>query len=719
MEKLRGILRQVWGFDSFRPLQEEAIASVLEGRDSVVVLPTGGGKSLCYQAPALAMDGLAVVVSPLISLMKDQVDALTDNGVPAACVNSTLSVEERLKVAGEVRSGRLKLLYLSPERLMTERTLQFLQDIPLSFFAIDEAHCISDWGHDFRPEYRMLSRLKELFPNVAVHAYTATATEVVRQDIARELRLKEAKILVGSFDRPNLMYRVIRRGDLLAQIRDVIDRHPDESGIIYCIRRVDTEGLAANLTELGISALPYHAGMSDEDRRRNQEEFQSDKVKVIVATVAFGMGIDKSDVRYVIHAGAPKSLESYQQESGRAGRDGLEAECCLFHSGADFMTWRRLQSNLAPEPYRVAMQVLGGMEAYVSAAQCRHRALVEYFGQLLESENCGACDVCLGEIDLVADAIIISQKIMSCVLRLNQAFGGGYTADVLTGSGEQRIVENGHEKLSTWGLLADHDKKSVRAWIDQLVAQGFLEKVGEYGTLAVTPEGRRLLKGEGDVKLLKPAPSRAKRETKVAAASWDGVDRGLFEHLRALRRAKADARGLPPFVIFGDATLRDLARRRPSSHAALLRIHGIGAKKAADYGADFLEAIVEYCRNNGLTMDAAGLAREETEERSISGAKGRAFALFAEGKSLAEVSAAVQRAPSTTFDYLMHFIVIQGIADPSHWLNKDTFARIRASAKKIGGERLKPIFNDLGESVSYDEIKIALACIRNEPPKSN
>src|SRR5947207_2593515 len=336
--------------------------SVLVGRDSVVVLPTGGGKSLCFQAPALAMEGLAVVISPLISLMKDQVDALADSGVPAACVNSSLSQDDKRRVADEIRSGRLKLLYLSPERLMTERTLQFLRQTPVSFFAIDEAHCISDWGHDFRPEYRMLKALKETFPAIGVHAYTATATERVRHDIARELRLQEPEILVGSFDRPNLVYRVARRTDLLRQVREVIDRHPDDSGIIYCIRRADVDNLTASLVESGLSALPYHAGLDDDTRRQNQDDFIKDRARIIVATVAFGMGIDKSDVRYVVHAGAPKSLEHYQQESGRAGRDGLEAECCLFHTGADFQTWRKVQAELPLPAHQIALHVLEGIE---------------------------------------------------------------------------------------------------------------------------------------------------------------------------------------------------------------------------------------------------------------------------------------------------------------------------------------------------------------------
>ncbi len=719
MQQLQGILRKYWGYDSFRPLQAEAMECVLHGRDSVVVLPTGGGKSLCFQAPALAMDGLAVVVSPLISLMKDQVDALVDSGVPAACVNSTLSPAERRRVAEDIRGGRLKLLYLSPEKLMTERTLQFLQETPVSFFAIDEAHCISDWGHDFRPEYRMLRQLKETFPHLGVHAYTATATETVRRDIARELRLASPAMLVGSFDRPNLQYRVQRRSDLGRQIAEIIGRHPNDSGIIYCIRRKDVESLCVSLQEAGLSALPYHAGLDDDVRRRNQDEFASDRAKIIVATIAFGMGIDKSDVRYVIHAGAPKSLEAYQQESGRAGRDGLEAECCLLHSGSDFAAWRRLQAELPPAAYQVAMQVLAGIEKFCTAAVCRHRAIVEYFGQAYHGENCRACDVCLGEVALVEDPLVIGQKILSCVLRLNQAFGGDYTSQVLTGSRDQRILDNRHEQLSTWGLLSEHGKKNVREWIEQLAAQGFLHKAGEYQVLTVTPAGRRLLKGEVAPRLLRPA--ERKQAAAAATPSWEGVDRGLFEVLRELRQRKAAERGLAPFVLFGEATLRELARCRPTSLARFSSIHGVGEKKAADYGPEFRQAIADYCREHNVPTDVFGSSQAADvtaalADASVSGAKRRAFHLFEQGKSIDEAMELLGRARSTTTEYLAQWIAGQGISDASPWIDGELFGRIAAAAKRVGASRLTPLFEALGGQVPYDTIRIALACLRNAPP---
>jgi ATP-dependent DNA helicase RecQ len=722
VESLETILRRVWGYDQFRPLQAEAMQCVLAGRDSVVVLPTGGGKSLCFQAPALAMPGLAVVVSPLISLMKDQVDTLVDNGVAAASVNSTLDASERREIAERIRREELKLLYLSPERLMTPRTLDFLRTINISFFAVDEAHCISDWGHDFRPEYRMLRQLKELFPQVGVHGYTATATERVRHDIARELQLREPEILVGSFDRPNLIYRIERRGDLVRQVREVIDRHRDDSGIIYCIRRADVESLAANLAAAGYAALPYHAGLDDQVRRNNQDDFLNDRVRIIVATVAFGMGIDKSDVRYVIHTGAPKSLEQFQQESGRAGRDGLEAECCLFYTGGDFGIWRKMQSELPPEAYKVALQVLRGIEDFCGGVTCRHRAIVEYFGQTFESENCQACDVCLSEIDVIDDPLVIGKKILSSVLRQGEAYGAEYTALVLTGSREQRILDSGHDQLSTWGLLKDEGKRAVRDWIEQLTGQGFLERAGDdakFQVLKVTTAGRRLLRGEVAPRLLKPQV-KEKREGRVSTVSWEGVDRGLFEVLRAWRRKRAEARGLPPFVVFSDATLRSLARHRPSTPERLLDVHGIGQAKAADYGAEVLEKIAEYCRPNGLPRDVFDVPpprrQPATSDVSGSAAKHEAMRLFRQGRSVADVCQAVGRSRSTVSDYLAEMIVAEEISDPTFWIDAHSFARIRAAAARCGLDRLKPLYEALEGTVTYEDLRIAAACLRNAPP---
>ena len=604
--RLRQVIRQYWGFDGLLPLQAEAMSCVIDGRDSVVVLPTGGGKSLCFQAPALCLEGIAIVISPLISLMKDQVDALRNCGVAAAFANSTLSQAERLQVADDVRAGRLRLLYLAPERLLMQNTLEFLKTARVSLIAIDEAHCISSWGHDFRPEYRGLGVLKEAFPDVGIHAYTATASEKVRQDIAEQLHLTEPDILVGSFDRPNLVYKVQRRHDRLKQVRDVLDRHPGESGIVYCISRKQVDQMAAALTKSGYRVLPYHAGLTDEDRHRNQEAFVEEKVDTIVATVAFGMGIDKSNVRYVVHAGMPKSLEHYQQESGRAGRDGLEAECCLFYSGQDYRIWKKIIEDSELEAREGALCSLAAMMTFCTSVTCRHRAIVEYFGQQLETTSCNACDVCLGQLDLVEDSLIVGQKILSCVVRLRENFGGDYTAKVLSGSQDQRILQRGHDQLSTWSLLKDENLRTIRDWIEQLVSQHFLEKVGEYNVLQVTSEGRRLLSGDVTPRLLRPAKAaKAARaaKPKAAAESWDGVDRGLFDELRRLRTEKAIDQGIPAYIVFGDAALRDMARRRPSTLESFRQVHGVGDKKMTDYGQEFVERIVDYCRTKEVATD--------------------------------------------------------------------------------------------------------------------
>jgi len=425
MQQLQGLLKKHWGYDTFRPLQEEAMAAVMAHRDSVVVLPTGGGKSLCFQIPAMALPGLAVVVSPLISLMKDQVDALTGCGVPAAFINSTQSTAERRATLDRLRKGELKLLYVAPERLTADGFLDFLKESAVSFFAVDEAHCISMWGHDFRKDYRELKILKTAFPNLAVHGYTATATEQVRSDIARQLTLRDPAVLVGAFDRPNLIYRVDRRTrGGWDQIRALVDRHRSESGIIYCISRNKVDDLSAALVQSGYRALPYHAGMEDADRKKNQEAFLHEKVEIIVATVAFGMGIDKSNVRYVLHAGVPKSIEHYQQESGRAGRDGLEAECVLLFSLGDLSVWRRLLKDMPAEAHATAMKKLAQIGDYCTDVTCRHKALVNYFGQEFSKSSCGACDVCLDETDSLpdsvpdslSDSLVTAQKILSCVV---------------------------------------------------------------------------------------------------------------------------------------------------------------------------------------------------------------------------------------------------------------------------------------------------------------
>ena len=606
MTALHEAIARYWGYTTFRPLQLEAMDAVLADRDSLVVLPTGGGKSLCFQAPALVRPGLALIVSPLIALMKDQVDTLVGNGVPAGLYNSSLAADEKATVVTGLREGRYRLLYVSPERLVGEggdAFLALLSSCQISFVAVDEAHCVSQWGHDFRPEYRQLGRLRQRLPGVSLHAYTATATSRVRRDIASALALHDPLEFVGSFDRPNLLYRVLPRAALKQQLLGVLERHRREPGIIYCVSRREVDTLAEWLTGLGTPALPYHAGLSDEDRRHNQDEFLNERVDVIVATVAFGMGIDRSNVRFVVHAGAPRSLEHYQQESGRAGRDGLEAECVLISSAADFMKWR-LMLERSSERSPANDTLLRQMERYATGVGCRHRHLAEYFGDEYPADRtgdqhgCAACDYCLDELETVADPTALARKILSCVARVEQRFGATHVANILRGHTSEQVVARGHERLSTFGLLPDASVTEVRGYIEQLTGLGLLRHAGsEYPVLALTSAGLECLKDEtrcSDLKLARQRPPRkaaTRARSRAEAQSWEGVDRDLFDRLRAVRLEIARARGVPPYVIFHDATLRDMARRRPTSLDALLAVKGVGARKADDLGETFLTAI--------------------------------------------------------------------------------------------------------------------------------
>lgn len=730
---LRDLLRHHWGYDSFLPNQAEAIQAVLDRRDSLVILPTGGGKSMCFQLPALALDGMAVVVSPLLALMKDQVDALVANGISALTLNSAQSADERRRAQQAIRDGQVKLLYVSPERLGAPDMRELLESTPISFFAVDEAHCVSQWGHEFRPDYRNLSRLREWFPDVAMHAFSATATPAVREDITQLLAMRDPLILVGSFDRPNLLYRAAYRKDLLAQVREVLDRHKGEAGIIYCLRRADVDSLCKTLQGLGYRALPYHAGLSAETRRENQEAFSTEKVDLIVATVAFGMGIDRSNVRFVIHTAMPKAIENYQQEAGRAGRDRLDAECVLFYGAADPMAWRNLQGDARNDYDRAAHHKIDEMYRFCRTLTCRHRFLVTYFGQEFEGENCGACDVCLGEHAVLPDSLVMAQKILSCVARVKERFGARYVAEVLKGSRTAKVLQNGHDQLSTYGLLAEHTLPDIGDWIDQLIGLDFLARQGEYQTLRITPAGWAALKGEGSVQLTMPRQVERKASAprgKQAAIVLSDEEQALFEALRVWRRAIAQERAVPPYLILGDATLRELAHHRPASPEALRGIKGIGEVKARDLGPSLLELIERHSQELGLSRLEASpspaLSSEgpaETREAPKAEAsrparpnlqRDEAFAAFREGKSLSEVAELTGRASSTVEGYLLEYLKEAEIQRPEPWISRATFAQVIEAAVRLQAERLKPIFEDLGGRVSYGDIRLALAIRENQ-----
>ncbi|MCA9056270.1 MAG: RecQ family ATP-dependent DNA helicase, partial [Planctomycetaceae bacterium] len=529
------------------------------------------------------------------------------------------------------------------------------------------------------------------------------------------------ELLVGSFDRPNLLYRVERRRKLLGQVTGIIDRHADSAGIIYCLTRKETEQLSSQLNELGYHSRPYHAGLSDEARQTHQEAFIRDEVQVIVATVAFGMGIDKPDVRYVIHTGVPKSIEHYQQETGRAGRDGLEAECWLFFGGQDLKTWDFLISRQPDVVQETSRELLQSMLDFADGLTCRHRALVQYFGQDLPADCGDSCDLCRGEVALADDSLKIGQMILSSIYRQGERFGSEYTALVLTGQTDERIQRNGHHELSTYGLLREHSIQAVQDWVGDLQRQGYLVRTGEYSTLSITDSGRRLLKGDTAPILRAPGGNRtsaARRRRSDDADSWEGVDEGLFELLRNLRTDRARERGVPPYVIFGDAALRDMARRRPSTPAGFLEVRGVGQKKCDDYGADFVAAIVEYCSAHDVASDVQTTPpRPKPAPRSTdapSAAALKAFPLFESGAGIDDVAASLGRARTTVLGYLSEFLHARCITDAGPWVDADTIREVHSVYDDLQApDRLKPVYEQLAGAVDYDTLRIILTCRRN------
>lgn len=592
---LHSILKEYFGYEQFRPLQEEIISHVLACKDALVLMPTGAGKSLCYQIPALAFEGITLIISPLIALMKDQVDALRANGISAGFLNSTLTGYEMAKVFDNVRTGEINILYVAPERFAVPGFFDFLASIHISLIAVDEAHCISEWGHDFRPDYRNLKTLRIRFPHVPIIALTATATPRVRDDIITQLNLASPRVFTSSFNRANLTYSVYPKDNTFDLLLQILKRHKDKSVIIYRFSRADTEKLAEKLRGAGMKALAYHAGLDGDTRRKTQEDFIKDRIAVIVATIAFGMGIDKPDVRAVIHYDLPKSVEGYYQETGRAGRDGLPSECVLFYSYGDSARHYRFMKDVTDsEDRKHAEEKLRQIVAYAELSACRRHFLLAYFHEEFNAP-CGACDNCLHTAETV-DATEIAQKILSAILRTGQRYGGGYIADVLTGKKDEKVVMRGHNDLSVFGIASDMKKKHIIRIINAVCTQGLIIQQGEeYPIYVLTSRGKQFLTNKETLALSQNVMSRLKRsEGYVELDDSTPVDFYLFEKLRTLRTKLAEQRNVPPYVIFGDRTLKEMSQRVPKDASELSHIFGVGSQKLEWFGDMFLEVIREY-----------------------------------------------------------------------------------------------------------------------------
>ena len=596
--ELENILKSVFGFEGFRPNQEKIIKSILGNKDVFAVMPTGGGKSLCFQLPAKMMEGTTVVISPLISLMKDQVDAARENGISAAFMNSSQDNQEISEVYRSLKNNSLSLLYIAPERFAMPNFLETLRTVPISLFAIDEAHCISEWGHDFRPDYLNLAVIPGMFPDTPIAAFTATATQKVQEDIIAKIGMRAPHIVRASFNRANLFYKVKRKTKAETQIMEFLEEHPGESGIIYRTTRDAVTDTAAFLASKGIRALPYHAGLSAEVRSNNQEAFSRDETPVIVATIAFGMGIDKSNVRFVIHADLPKNIENYYQETGRAGRDGEPANCLLLFSRGDIPKIRYFMDQITDDSERfIAMEKLNQVVGYAAHNVCRRRQLLGFFGEEYPEDNCGTCDICTGNVERI-DITTDAQILMSAMSRTQQRFGAGHVIDIVTGADTKRVRELGHDSIKTYGAGKHKDKKYWRYLVDELLAQELIREDGDrYPVLKLNQKGSEVMFGRGTATALKRDEPKDKRRV-LKSGEFDAYNEALFEVLRVVRKRLAQEQQVPPYIIFSDKTLHEMCRHYPVTYPEMRRISGVGEAKLERYGSDFTDAIREYLDNN-------------------------------------------------------------------------------------------------------------------------
>ncbi len=727
--ELNKALAEIFGFAGFRPHQEEIVSAVLAGRDVFAVMPTGGGKSLCYQLPACLKGGVAVVVSPLISLMKDQVDAANSNGIGAASLNSSLTEEEKRETYSAVRRGRVRLLYISPERFNSPGFIDYLKSLSPSFFAVDEAHCISEWGHDFRPDDLSLSAIVREFPASPVAAFTATATPKVAADIVARLGLREPHLTRASFNRPNLVYRVVPKDDLDKQLLAFLRERGDDAGIVYRTTRKSVEATAAMLAAKGIDARPYHAGLSDEDRKRAQEVFRRDGCQVMVATIAFGMGIDKPNVRFVVHADLPKNLEGYYQETGRAGRDGEPAQCLLFHGAGDIAQLIRFTAGIVdPAARRVAEDQLNRMAAFARTDVCRRAALLAYFGEEYPEPNCGGCDVCLGEVER-EDATESARKALSAMARTGGRFGAMHLADILVGADTEKIRQYGHDRLPTHGVGKDRDKSYWRRVVEALVAKGLAE-VGDakYPTPVATEAGWRLMKGEGTFEILKTVERKSAPRKSASAALPFSKD--LFALLRRERARLAEEGRVPPYMIFADKTLQDMARLYPESPEEMLGVSGVGQHKLRAYGEAFLGVLREYLALHpderpkrraraaaapaakpppppaaaaavkpGEPAPEAGPKMSETEKAT--------WELLNRGLGIEDAAAERGVRPETVVTHMERLVSAGFSLKAEQFLSPERLDLIQRRFAAAGSTLLRPVVEAPGEPVTYLEARVA------------
>lgn len=712
IERAKLILKETFGYDAFRLKQEQVITQVLDKKDALVIMPTGGGKSLCYQIPALIFDGLTIVVSPLISLMKDQVEQLRENGVDAVYLNSSLTPEAYEFNVRKLKSGKVKLLYLAPETLMMDKTRQILKELKVTCFTIDEAHCISEWGHDFRPEYRQMASVRKDFPDAVCVALTATATPRVQDDIKTILELKESEAFISSFDRKNLFLKIVDKKDPQNQLLDFLYTRQKQSGIIYCFSRRQVDELAEVLEDQGYSAKPYHAGLTDGQRAYNQQAFIKDDVSIIVATIAFGMGINKSNVRFVVHYDMPQNIESYYQQIGRAGRDGLRSDCLLLFSYSDQQKIKYFINQKSEGEKAIAEKHLQDLIDYLEFTNCRRKPLMNYFGEKYTTPKCGMCDNCLSVAADTEDLTIPSQKFMSCVIRTGEKFGANHVVDVLRGSKAKKVLEFGHDKVSTYGIGEEWSKDQWSQLARMLVRQNYLSK-GEHGSLKIEKKSLAVLDGTENVFGTLDRTSTAIGEDAVIRTSNEvenEYDETLFELLRLKRKELADDMDLPPYTIFPDTTLIEMAYFYPQSKDSLSPLYGVGDAKNAKYGDVFVGIIKKYAQDNNLQERRKSIQKVASKKTS-SKKHEQVGESFNEGSSIKLLAEEHGVKEMTILNHLRDYLKdgnelrIEGILELSE-LSERQRDEVTKAFEKIGPELLKPVYEHLDKAIGYDELRV-------------